>query len=107
MLVFGRRDPSTGDASLCRISALGSELLLLDLADILSLLSGKSALSYRASVSLSTMPVNGEATHLVASLVPFHFELIKVCPGVGQPGGNTPGCTEEAQAVNGVQPSPS
>jgi len=46
ILMFGRRDPRTGDTSLHRISALGSELFLL--ADILSLVSGQSGLSYRS-----------------------------------------------------------
>ena len=54
------------------------------------------------------MAVNDEATHLVASLVPLHFGLIEVYPsGVWQPWGNTPGCMEEAQAVNSVLPFPS
>lgn len=102
MLVFGRRDPSTGETPLCRISALGSELLLLNLTDILSLVSGQSGLSYR---SKSMMAVNDEAMQLVVSLVPLHLGIIEVCPaGVGQPCGNTPGCTEEAQAVNSVLP---
>lgn len=68
--------------------------MLLNLTDILSLVSGHSGLSYWASGSLVTMTVNEEGTHLV----PWHAGVTGVCPaGAGTAIWEH---MEEAQAVN-------
>lgn len=75
--------------------------MLLNLTDILSLVSGHSGLSYWASGSLVTMTVNEEGTHLVL----WHTGVTGVCPaGAGTAIWEH---MEEAQAVTSALPFPS